>query len=301
MRVFITGASGYVGKAVAEAFRQAGHQVTGLVRSEEKALELKRAEIIPLLGDLAKPETYMKAIKNAEVVIHCGFENSPQGVTIEGTVVGALLEGTRSAGTSARTLLYTSGVWTIGSTGSAIADEASPKHPIDLVKWRVAMEDRLFQASSRHLRTVVLSPGCVYGGAGRLTNMWFSSAQEGSVEIVGQGQNRWAMVHYRDLAQAYLLAAEKELSGVVLNVTDNTRYTVEEMALAAAQAAEIPGKIHLLSEKEAEKKYGKLTQGLLIDQQVSSERASRLLGWHPRHKSFISDISLYYQSWKAGI
>lgn len=304
MRVFVTGATGYIGFAVAEAFRQAGHYVVGLVRSEEKALKLRKAEIMPVIGDLAKPETYLKAIKNAEVVVHCGFENSSNGVTIEGTAIGALLEGTRSAGTSTRALIYTSGVWTTGNTGSKIADEASPKHPLDLVKWRLSIEERLFQASSRHLRTVIISPGCVYGGSGSgsLTNMWFSSAlDDGSVEIVGQGQNRWAMIHYRDLAQAYVLAVENELSSLVLNITDNSRNTVEEMALAVAYTAGIPNKIHLLSAKDSEKKHGKLTQGLLIDQQISNERATNLLGWHPRHKSFISDIDIYFQSWKASL
>lgn len=299
MRVFVTGPTGYIGSAVAKAFQLAGHSVTGLVRSEENASKLRQAGMIPIIGDLSKPDTYMKAIRNAEVIVHCAFDNSQKGVIIEGTVMGAILEGTRVAGTSTKAILYTSGVWVIGNTGTAVADESSPKHPLEIVKWRLGIEERLFQASSRHLRTVVLAPGCVYGPAGSLTAMWFSSATEGAVEVVGDGKNRWAMVHADDLARAYVLAAEQELTGLTLNITDDSRNTVEEMALAVAQAAGIPGKISYLSEREAEKKYGKLTEGLLIDQQVSSERATRLLGWRPRHHHFIDNVDIYYQSWKA--
>lgn len=300
MRIFVTGPTGYIGSAVAAAFARAGHSVSGLVRTQEGADRIRHDEITPIIGDLAKPDTYLKAIKNAEVIVHCAFDYSKNGVTTEGTAIGAILEGTRVAGTSTRAILYTSGVWTIGNTGEKVADEATPKHSLEEVKWRLGIEDRLFQASSRHLRTVVLSPGCVYGGSGGLTAMWFASAQEGAVEIVGDGQNRWAMVHRDDLAQAYVMAAEQEISGLALYLTDDSRNSVEEMALAVAQATGIPGKLHSISEREAEKNYGKLTQGLLIDQQVSSDRARRLLGWQPRHKNFITDVDLYYQSWKTG-
>lgn len=299
MRVFVTGASGYIGNAVAQCFSNAGHHVTGLVRSEEKAQLLKKQEIIPLIGNISMPQTYLRAIKEAEVIVHCAFDNSSNGVKTEGTAISTILEGTRISGATSRTILYTSGVWITGNTCKAIADESSPQRPIEFVKWRVAIEDRLFQGADRHLKTVILRPGCVYGGRGGMTNPWFESAEKGQVEVVGNGNNHWAMVHYKDLAEAYVLAAEKELSGLVLNVTDDTHYTVKEMAEAAASVSGVPGDIHFLSENEAYGKYGHLAEGMLIDQHISNQRAKRLLGWKPRHQGFIDNINLYYESWKT--
>src|SRR5437879_2251330 len=104
-------------------------------------------------------------------------------------------------------------------------DESSSENPIEFVKWRILHEQRLLAANIAGLRTVIIRPGCVYGKADGLTALWFSSAHGGSVEVVGNGLNHWCMVHVKDLAEAYVLAAEKELSGVVLNIVDHTHYT----------------------------------------------------------------------------
>jgi nucleoside-diphosphate-sugar epimerase len=294
MRVFMTGITGYIGSAVAEAFRHAGHSVSGLVRSNEKIPELRRRELIPVLGNLNRHDSYLQAIQDAEVIVHCAADYSSEAAANEAEFIHSVLNLSKSA---TRTIIYTSGVWSIGNTGDAVADESSPNHPIKLVKWRPAHVELLLNATSPHLRTVIISPGCIYGESGSLTALWFASAQEGMVEIVGEGHNRWAMVHLRDLAQAYVMAAEQELTGTLLNIVDDSHYTVREMATAVAKAANASEKLRFLSPAEAEKKYGEPVEGLLIDQQVSNERAARLLGWRPRHHDFIQDIELYYHAW----
>jgi nucleoside-diphosphate-sugar epimerase len=294
MRIFTTGITGYIGSAVAEAFRHAGHSVSGLVRSGEKILELQRRELIPVLGNLNKHDSYLHAIQEAEVIVHCAADYSSEAAANESEFLHSVLNLSPSV---SRTIIYTSGVWSIGDTGDTIADESSPSQPIQLVKWRSARVELLLKATSPHLRTVIISPGCVYGESGSLTALWFASAQQGRVEIVGEGHNRWAMVHLRDLARAYVMAAEQELTGTLLNIVDDSHYTVREMATAVAKAAGVAEKLHVLSSTEAEKKYGEPVEGLLIDQQVSNERAARLLGWRPHHHDFIQDINLYYQAW----
>lgn len=295
MRIFITGASGYIGFAVAEAFSQAGHRVYGLVRSEEKAKRLFASEIVPVIGDLSHPESFAHQLEAAEVIIHCAFEMSPRALQLENKVIDAILQTTANS-KKTHTLLYTSGVWVFGNTGTQIADECSPLNAISMVKWRVQTEERIMSASSKHLRTVILRPGVVYGGTGGLTSPWFESLTKGSVEIAGDGQNRWAMIHYRDLAEAYVLAAEKELDGIAINIIDNSHDTIRETALAIARAGGIPGKINPSTVSEAFQKFGPLAEGLLADQQFSNERARRLLSWYPKHPRFIDNIDLYYHA-----
>jgi len=300
MKVFVTGASGYIGNAVAQAFSLSGHAVSGLIRSEQKAQLLRRAEIVPVIGDLVKPDSYRQAIKEAEVIVHCASDHSLQSDALDNSFIDNLLVETKGPSISQKTIIYTSGVWGVGNTGSQIVDEAVRRNPLESVKWRNRIEEKLLDLASSHLRTVIISPGCVYGGLGGLTSFWFSTAKDGSIEIVGSGENRWAMVHVADLAQAYVLAAEKEIDRGIFYIVDHTHYTVKEMALASVKATGVSDKVHNLLESEAAKKFGSgLASGLLIDQQISNERAARLLEWRPRHKGFIEDIDRYYETWKA--
>jgi nucleoside-diphosphate-sugar epimerase len=298
MRVFVTGASGYIGNVVARTFREKGHTVYGLVRSQENADLLSLNEIWPVFGELEKLESYAKILEEVEVVVHCAFDATEKGVERDLTFIDAVLN-TYSKSSLSHAFIYTSGVWVYGSTGYKTVDEASPLNPIDIVKWRPEHEQKILKATSPYLRTVVMRPGCVYGSVGGLTNFFFTSTQNGAVSMVGNGRNRWTMVHVQDLAHAYVSAAEKEVTGVILNVTDDTNPTVQDLAEAVARSAGKPGQIHSLSSEEAEKQFGSLVQGLTIDQEVNNARIKRLLHWQIHHASFIHDVDIYYNAWKA--
>jgi nucleoside-diphosphate-sugar epimerase len=298
MRIFITGTTGYIGNAVALAFRRAGHEVKGLIRSETKAKDLAKEEIRPVIGDISTPESFLLEANDSEVLIHCAFEYSSEGVQRDLDAIDAFLK-IASTSEMPRTIIYTSGCWIYGNTDSKIVDEDTPVNPLNRVLWRPLHEAKVLQAASKKLRTLVIRPGCVYGGTKGLTTLWFSSLQNGFVEIAGDGKNHWAMIHKDDLAEAYLLAAEKEIPSTVLNVVDSTHYTVLEMAEAIASTSGIPKKIRPTTAQEAEKKHGSLSQGLLADQKLSNERVQRMLGWRPRHKGFIEEVDLYLAAWKA--
>lgn len=295
MRIFITGASGYVGLAAGIAFRQAGHHVSGLVRTSEKGELLLAHEIEPVVGEMRDLKSYEEAARSAEVLVHCAQEKTSEGADLDYATVVNLIDIAKHQNLP-RAIIYTSGIWVYGNTGMHIRDEAASLNPIEMVKWRPYHEETVLKATTSKLRTVVLRPGCVYGGSGGLTSQWFQASLKGKIPTIEEGNNRWGMVHIHDLARSYVLAAEKELSGVVLNVTDDTHYTTQEMIQAvAAMTGSI---VEPVSRTEAEKRWGPLVQGLAIDQQVSNERIKRLLGWQPRHNSFISDLQLYYHCWQ---
>ncbi len=297
MKVFITGATGFIGLAVGQAFARAGYEVHGLCRSEAKARVLAREEILPVMGDLTRPETWADAAAQATLLIHCAAD-------LQAGMVGpdkAALEGLIAAGPRGprpKTLIYTSGVWVNGATGDVAADETTPLNPLPIVAWRPAHEHAVLSATT--VRGIVLRPGCVYGKSGSMTGTWFEGAHKNKdVSVVGDGRNRWAMVHVDDLAEAYLRVAQSGLSGEVFNVTDRSRHSVGEMAAAAARAAGYAGNVRFGPLADAAKAMGPFAEALALDQHVSSWKLARRLGWQPQHGGFVDGAKTFFEAWKA--
>ncbi len=299
MRIFVTGATGFIGFAVATEMARAGHKVYGLARSAEKAQRLSAAEVLPVTGDMSRPETYLEVASRCQVLIHCAAEYTARYMELDRRTVTELLKSAQASG-QPRLFVYTSGCWVYGSTGAAAADESTSLNPPAMVKPRVETETLILAASSGRLRTIVIRPGCVYGGSGSLTASWFESAERyGPSRVVGDGKFRWAMVHLADLAVAYRLAAESAFGGEVFNVADNSRFTVLECAEAASAAATGAGSVQCVPVEEAAKTMGPMAECLTLDQHIDSSKVVRLLGWQPRHGGFVDDVARYYRSWKA--
>lgn len=293
MRVFVTGATGFVGFAVASALRRRGHRVAGLARSDAKARVLAAAEIEPVRGDMKDPSSYERAASAADVLVHCAAEYSPEYEALDRRTVEAFLALAR--GPRERRIVYTSGVWLYGATGPEAVDETHAPERAHLVPWRGEHEKRVLAAGG-----LVIRPGCVYGGSGSLTAMWFEGAEKaGAAPFAGDGSQRWAMVHKDDCGELYALAAESGLRGELFNATDRARATVREMAEAASRAAGKGGAVRAVPFPEAEKTWGFLAHGLALDQHVDSSKAVRRLGWTPRFGGFADDAPRYFASWAA--
>lgn len=286
MKAFVTGATGYVGRAVAEALRRRGHRVAGLTRSAAKAKSLEAREIEAHVGDMRDSKPWSASASEADVLIHCAVEYGAEYEALDRKTVDALL------GFGGK-VLYTSGVWQYGPGGPF--DENSAGKP--LMPWRSEHEKLVLAAGG-----LVIRPGCVYGGAGGLTALWFQGALDRkAAPIVGDGANRWAVVHLDDMAILYAHAAESSLRGELFNAVDGSRFTVREMAEAASRAAGAKGAIHALPFAEAEALYGGLVHGLALDQHVDSSKARKLINWTPRFNGFPADADRYYASWKAAV
>jgi nucleoside-diphosphate-sugar epimerase len=300
MRVLVTGASGYIGQAVAEAFRRKGHWVAGMVRNETKRRALESREMRTFIGDLKSPSSYLQFAKESDVWVHCAADWSDQMEAVDKLTVTTLLDLARQTQRQ-RLFLYTSGVWLYGNTGNNLVSETTALEPTSFpFVWRQEHERKILEASDRQLRGIVIRPGCVYGGRGGLTASWFDSARrKGAAQIVGDGKNRWATIHIEDLARLYVHAAERRLSGELFNATDRSRFTVEEMAMAASRAAEAGGRVAYIPAEEARKTMGALGEGLLLDQHVDSSKAVFLLAWQPRFGGFPENAARYFQAWRA--
>jgi nucleoside-diphosphate-sugar epimerase len=297
MNIFITGATGFVGFSVATAYRRAGHTVWGLVRSDEKARLVARHEIRPVIGTMQKPDTWKEAAAKSAVLIHAAFDYQADSLALDRRTVQELLSLGRH-GPQPKTLIYTSGVWVYGNTHGDLVDETTPLQPPKLVAQRPETEQQVLKSSD--VRGFVVRPGCVYGRQGGLTATWFGgTATQNGLQAIGDGKNRWAMVHADDLADAYLRIGESGLSGGVFNITDRSRWSIREMLDAVARAAGYSGEIKFVPVAEAAASMGDFAECLALDQHVDARKAVRLLGWQPKHGGFVDNADTYYLSWKA--
>jgi len=297
MKVFITGATGYIGFQVALALRRAGHKVWGLVRSQEKGQALAKNEIIPVIGNMQRPESYLSIAEQCSVLIHAATEYSAERVALERLTAESLIRAGNS-GAEPKTFIYTSGVWVYGDTNCQTVDETSPLNPAKLVSWRPEIEEMVLNAEE--VKGIVIRPGCVYGRKGGMTGLWFKGAyQEKALKGIGDGSNHWAMIHVEDLAEAYLLAAESGLRGEVFNAADRSRSSISENLKAVARAAGYTGEIEFIPVEKASQTLGDYAYCLALDQHVNASKASRLLNWQPKHAGFVAEVDACFTSWNA--
>ncbi len=297
MKVFVTGATGYIGFNVASALRRAGHDVWGLVRNEAKARSLTQQEIYPVIGNMQSPESYRAVAESCSVLIHVAADYQSDLPALDRKTIEVLLDTGRK-GPQPKTVIYTSGVWVYGNTGTHMADETASPAPATMVKWRPDHEQMVLRAT--HVKGLVIRPGCVYGKQGGLTATWFAAAhKDKSLRAIGDGSNHWAMVHVDDLAAAYVRAAECGMAGEVFNITDRSRSTVGAMVQAVARATGYTDKIQFIPVTEAAKTMGGFAECLALDQHVDARKAVRLLDWQPAHGGFVDGAEIYFASWKA--
>jgi len=296
MKIFITGATGYIGFAVAKTFRRAGHQVIGLTRSKEKAKLLAKEEIEPITGSLQNPDEFIKVAEQSNIIIHAAVDYNNNTEELDRNMIERFIDAAKKS-TKIEKLIYTSGTWVYGSSEEILTEE-SEINPIKTVNWRPAI-DRLV-IDNPYLNGIVIRPGCVYGGQGDMTNDLFDSViNKNSVNIIGDGSNRWPMVHVDDLAYAYLLAAEKDVSNTAFNIVEETSASINEIIAGIKRLSNDRIELNFIPLEKAIHNMGNLAEALAINQTFDASSARNTLGWLPKHDGFLNDLEIYYSSWKA--
>lgn len=304
MRIFLTGGTGYIGAAVLDALVRGGHDVTALVRDNEKAKRVTARGAHPVIGNLADPDSYRAAADAQDGYVHTAFDSvSGRGPAIERIVLDTLLAAAkrpRTAGSTAparRFLIYTSGVWVLGQSPEP-ASEESPVNPIPLVAWRPDLEELVLKAGNGALRTVVVRPGVVYGSGGGMVGDIFKAATNGLVRVVGDGNNHWPLVYDRDLADLYArIAASDEAEGVY-HANDEGDERVNDIVASIGPHVAFPPDVRHVPIEEARSKMGAFADALLLDQVIRSPRA-RALGWTPSLHSVSGNAARLLGEWRA--
>ena len=297
MHIFITGATGYIGSAVAAELLRAGHEVTGLTSSDSKVRDLERAGVQPVVGDLGDPGTWRREAARAEGLVHAAFDaGADDPVERDGLAIDGLLSAA-TEGSAHRAFVYTSGVWVLGNTGDEPVDETwEAAEPLDLVAWRPGHEQTVLDAGRRVTPSVV-RPGVVYGERRGLMVRFYRSAEaEGASSYIGDGRNRMALIHRDDNARLYREIVEQAASGI-FHAVDGTAITMADVAVEAGRAAGATGEPRSVSLEEARAELGPVADALCLDQVVAAKRSAEVLGWAPRYRSFREGAGPAYREW----
>jgi nucleoside-diphosphate-sugar epimerase len=280
MRVFLTGATGYIGSAVAIALRNAGHEVGALVRPDADSGFLRDHGVVLIAGDL-------EALPSLRDQLSGGYDAFVHTAQAKKNTVAADRAAVDTFTSHGGYFLYTSGVWVLGN--NADADEASDVNPLELVKWRPPHEELVLGSGGG-----VLRPGCVYGGKQSLLAEWFAAAEQGrALQLVGDGKNHWALVDLHDLTDLYVRAVEQQAKGVLHGI-DDTNAPLEECARAVAPNASI----EYTPLDAAREKFGPFADALAIDQHVASSHTRKLTGWTPK-RTFTGSVEEQRAEWRA--
>jgi nucleoside-diphosphate-sugar epimerase len=267
MRIFVTGATGFIGSVVTEKLRAAGHRVAGLARSDESARKLEAAGAEAVRGSLEDAEAIERAAGECDGAIHLAMDFSGNAPKLDRIAIDGIL-GRLGGG---KPFLYTSGVWVMGSTGGHVADEEAPLNPVPIVAWRPAHEEIVRKAGG-----VVIRPAMVFGRGGGFVASLFRPGARGVVTYVGTGENRWSMVHVDDLAELYVLALRAP-AGSLYFAASGPAVPVPMVAQAFANGAPLEA----VPIETARQTLGPLADALAIDCMVTGLKAMRELGWTP--------------------
>jgi len=293
MRLFITGATGYIGGSIAVRLVAAGHSVRGLVRDPAKAGLLSARGIEPVPGTLDNEDLLAREARAAEGVVNAADADHLRSVQV---LLGAM-EG------SGKPLLHTSGSSLIGddargnSVSEAIFDEDTPFVVAPAKRARHALNATVLAAAAQGVRALVVCPTLIYGvGKGsnpRSIQIPFLVEQaraHGAVRIVGRGLNRWSTVHIDDLAELYLLALEKAPAGAFY-FAENGEVSFADIGEAIAARLGL-GPVEALAAEEAAQSWGtgRAYYTFGSNSRVRARRARRELVWTPRHGSVLDWI-----------
>ncbi len=300
MRIFLTGATGYVGSAVLDALLRGGHTVTALVRDPEKAERLSLRGVHAIVGDLSLPKYYIAAVEACDSIIHTALEPWKRGPDVDRQAIESLLGAAirHAAKGQAVSFVYTSGMWVLGNTAGAAGEDA-PVRPTPLVAWLPDHEQFVLDAGrGRVLRTAVVRPGIVYGGARGIIGDLLKDAANGLLRVVGDGRNRWACVYDRDLADLYVRVATRPEASGIYHANDEADERVADIVEAVARHARMQPDVRHVPIEEARAKMGPYADALALNQIVRSPRA-KAIGWTPTLHSVAGNVPRLLEEFRS--
>lgn len=293
MKIFLTGATGYIGGSVADALVKHGHAVTGLVRTEEGAKQLHARGMKTVLGTLDDAGVISNAAREAEAVIDTAEANHPG-------VVDAIAAAVRGTG---KAFIHTSGSGIVatdarGEAVDAIYDEYSTFTPsFPRMVQRAAIDQVVFDCAKRNVRSVVIRPTMIYGGGKGVRTesaqvpALIENAKKAGVGLhIGRGENFWSNVHIDDVVELYVLALAKAPAGA-LYYAENGEEQLKNVAASISRMLGFGGRTRVWSPQDAEAALGpKAHSSFASNSRVRGKRSRAELGWQPKGPPILEEI-----------
>jgi nucleoside-diphosphate-sugar epimerase len=286
MKVFVTGASGFIGSAVVRELLANGHQVVGLARSDQSAAKIEAAGAEVLRGSLDDLESLRKGAESAQGVIHCAFIHDFSNFAASAEADRKAIEvfGEVLAGSN-RPLVVSSG--TAGLKPGSLAteaDEAPAASPRVSEKAALDLVAKGVRASSMRL------PPSVHGEGdhGFIPGIIAIARQKGVSAYPGEGTNRWASVHRVDAARLFRLALESAPAGTRLHAIGDEGVPVRDIAEVIGRHLNLP--VVSIPVEQAMEHYGFLGRFFSMDMAASGKLTEERFNWHPTQSSLIADL-----------
>ena len=293
MKIFMTGASGYIGGSIAAALVGAGHSVKGLVRSRERAAAVRERAIEPVIGTLGDAPLLAWLAREADAVINTA--NSDDRGAVEAMLPA--LTGSR------KPFLHTSGSSIVGDMargerGEKIYEDDTPFEPLPGKMARVAIDRLILDSAKKGVRAVILCPTMIYGrGHGvhadsvQVPRLIALATKHGAGRHVGRGENIWSNVHIDDLVPLYVLALEKAPAGAFY-YAENGENSYREIAEAISRMLGSGGRTQPMTIEEAVAEFGETAAQFSYgsNSRVRAVRARRELGWAPKAGTLLDEI-----------
>lgn len=291
MRVFVTGATGFIGSAVVKELIAAGHQVQGLARSQEKAAALAASGADVLLGSLQDLESLKRAAAGSDGVIHTAFNHDFSRYVAncedDRRVIAAL--GSALAG-SDRPLIVTSGTGMVDGRSGRPSTEDDAAASSKVVP-RAASEEAAADVSEKGGNVSVVRLPQVHDTTrqGLVTFAIAIAREKGVFAYVGDGQNRWPAAHVLDTARLYRLALERAERGATYHAVAEQGVPVRNIAEVLGRRLKLP--VKSIAPEEAEASFGWLAAFIGRDAPASSELTRTRLQWRPKERGLLADLA----------
>lgn len=302
-KVFVTGASGYIGGTIAVKLAKAGYQVSGLTRSRSSGDKLKSLGIEPVIGDLSDVELLGSCAKAADIVVDAADSDHE-------TAVRALIAALKG---SDKVFIHTSGSSIVadqanGDSAERIYDESTQYTPDPKKQARVDIDKFVTDSAKDGIRSVVICPCLIYGkGSGvktesqQVPNLITAALESGTAKCIGRGENIWSTVHVDDLADLYLIVVEKAPTGGLFLFAENGETTFKQIVEKIKAGLDLKTPVGSWTIEEASQKFGAgtATFGLGSNSRIRGKK-SRELGWKPVKNEVLEDVLRCCKSLTAG-
>lgn len=318
MRVFVTGATGFIGSAVVKELMAAGHTVTALARSDEAAAALSAKGIQPHPGNLNDMESLRSAASAADGVIHLAFMHSlgqvplvqrmriffgglPTGIVSRFLAISAeadrraidtIGEALKGSGRPLVTTFGTVGLSHVGFRAGALATEADEPDPLSPGIARAKTEDKVEAWASLGVRATMIRLALSVhgdGDTGFVPQLIGIARKNGHSAYVGDGQNRWPAVHRLDAARLFRLALEKGVAGARYHGVGDEGIPFRSIAEVIGGRLNLPAVS--IAANQAAKQFSFLAGFAATDNPSSSKLTRDQLGWVPTGPGLLADLS----------